>query len=414
MLNRIRGELMQACEEQFVGVMMTILDERQRRIFLGAYCQCLGYGSLKELQNLTGVSAPTIIAGKNECAKISPDPKARPSKAEIQRVRESGAGRKPATEKYPGLEAALLELLDGNVIGNPDNPLCWTSKSLHHLEEELKKKDIRVSRNTIAEMLRAMNFSLQQNKKYVEGGDHPDRDAQFHHINNKCREFLNAGEPVLSVDAKKKELIGNYKNGGKEWTPSKKPHQVNVYDFQGDGGKITPYGIYDIASNSGFVNVGISSDTAAFAVNSIRTWWKEMGQTLYPNAKKIMITADGGGSNGSRNRLWKKCLQGFSSETGLEIHVSHFPPGTSKWNKIEHRLFTFISKNWRARPLETIAVVISLIAATTTETGLRIKATLDANMYEKGIKVTDNEMRELSLARDEWHGDWNYVISPKN
>ena len=226
---------MQACEERFVGIMMTILDERQRRIFLGAYSQCLGYGSLKELQKLTGVSAPTIIAGKNECSQISPDPKARPSKAEIQRVRESGAGRKPVMEKYPDLEATLLELLDGNVIGNPENPLCWISKSLRHLEEELKKKNILVSRGTIAEVLRAMNFSLQQNKKYVEGGDHPDRDAQFHHINNRSREFLATGEPVLSVDAKKKELIGNYKNNGQEWTLSKEPRLVNVYDFQAEG-----------------------------------------------------------------------------------------------------------------------------------------------------------------------------------
>ena len=240
------------------------------------------------------------------------------------------------------------------------------------------------------------------------------RDDQFRHINEKTMAFQSLGQPVVSVDAKKKELIGNYKNNGAEWTPSGQPLLVNVYDFPEEGRKITPYGIYDIARNEGFVNVGISSDTAEFAVNSLRTWWNEMGQSAYPNARSLMITADGSGSNGSRNRLWKKSLQDFANETGLEIHVSHFPPGTSKWNKIEHRLFSYISKNWRGRPLMTLAIVVSLIASTTTREGLVVKSGIDTNEYAKGIKVTDEEIRGFSLSRDEWHGDWNYVISPQN
>jgi hypothetical protein len=405
---------MQECEKQFVGVMMTLLDERQRRIFLGSYSQCLGFGSVKELHELTGVSAPTIIAGKRDADEIIPDPKARPSKEECLCTRRPGGGRQSLTEKYPDLEYALLQLLDGNVIGNPENPLCWTTKSERNLEAELRKQGFKIGRETIAQLLRKMNFSLQQNKKYVEGGDHPDRDEQFRHINEKTMEFQSLGQPVVSVDAKKKELIGNYKNNGAEWTPSGQPLLVNVYDFPEEGRKITPYGIYDISRNEGFVNVGISSDTAEFAVNSLRTWWNEMGQSAYPNARSLMITADGGGSNGSRNRLWKKSLQDFANETGLEIHVSHFPPGTSKWNKIEHRLFAYISKNWRGRPLTTLAIVVSLIASTTTREGLVVQSGIDTNEYAKGIKVTDEEIRGFSLSRDEWHGDWNYVISPQN
>lgn len=405
---------MEERQKLFVGVMMTILDERQRRIFLGTYSQCLGHGSIKELHELTGVSAPTIIAGKKEASQITPDPKSRPCKEECLSTRKPGSGRKPVTEKSPDIEAALLQLLEGNTIGNPENPLCWTTKSERNLEAELRSQGFQIGRETIAQLLRKMNFSLQQNKKYVEGGDHPDRDAQFSFINRKAKWFLAAGQPVLSVDAKKKELVGNYKNNGRELAPSGKHVLVNVYDFLGEGGRATPYGIYDISRNEGFVNVGISSNTAEFAVNSIRTWWNEMGSSAYPGASSIMITADGGGSNGSRNRLWKKCLQDFANETRMSIHVTHFPPGTSKWNKIEHRLFSFISKNWRGRPLETLAIIVSLISATTTQEGLKVQSGIDTNTYKKGIKVTDSEIAELSLTRDEWHGEWNYVISPQN
>lgn len=405
---------MEEAQKLFVGIMMTILDERQRRIFLGAYSHSLGHGSIKELHELTGLSAPTIIAGKKEASQIVPDPKSRLAKDECLRTRKPGSGRKSVVEKNPDIEKSLLLLLDGNIIGNPENPLCWTTKSERHLEAELRSQGYKIGRETIALLLRKMNFSLQQNKKYVEGGNHPDRDAQFRFINAKAKEFQSAFLPVISVDAKKKELIGNYKNNGEEWTPSGNPTLVNVYDFIGDGGRATPYGIYDLSRNEGYINVGISSDTAEFAVNSIRSWWNEMGHAVYPDATSIMITADGGGSNGSRNRLWKKCLQDFANETRLKIHVTHFPPGTSKWNKIEHRLFSFISKNWCSRPLESLVVMVSLIASTTTEKGLSVKVGVDINTYEKGIKVTDSEMQEFNLTRDEWHGDWNYIISPQN
>ena len=398
----------------FVGAMMPNLDERGRRIFLGALSNFVGYGSITELQKLTGVSRVTIISGKHEVAAMTPDPKARPSVSKCHQVRASGVGRTPIIQSQPQLIESLLCLLDGNTIGNPENPLCWTTKSLRHLQSELNNKGFKICHVKVGELLEDLGFSLQQNKKYVEAGKQsPDRDEQFNFINTSTVKFLNDGQPVISVDAKKKELIGNYKNDGQEYRQIGNPIKVNDHDFPGEEGKAAPYGIYDINKNQGFINLGISSDTAEFAVNSIRYWWNDMGKDAYPGATDLMITADGGGSNGSRNRLWKKCLQEFSNETGLKIHVSHFPPGTSKWNKIEHRLFSFISKNWRGRPLTTLAVIISLISSTTTQKGLTVRCVLDRQKYAKGIKVSDNEMNELCLEHDSWHGEWNYCISPQ-
>ncbi len=397
----------------FVSVMMPNLDEKGRRIFLASLSNFLGYGSITELQKLTGVSKVTIISGKKEIASIAPDPKARPTISECHQVRASGPGRKLITEIQPQLVETLLSLLDGNTVGNPENPLCWTTKSLRHLQTELNDKGFKISHVKVGELLEDLGFSLQQNKKYVESGKgSPDRDEQFKYINSLAMQFQKAGQPVISVDAKKKELIGNFKNNGREYRESGKPLLVNDHDFPEEG-KAAPYGIYDINKNAGFVNVGISSDTAEFAVNSIRYWWRDMGQETYPEATDIMITADVGGSNGRRNRLWEKSLQDFANETGITIHVSHFPPGTSKWNKIEHRLFSFISKNWRARPLTSLAVIISLISSTTTQNGLSVRCVLDNQEYMKGIKVTDKEMNELCLEYDTWHGEWNYCIRPQ-
>ncbi len=333
---------------------------------------------------------------------------------DMSRQRKEGGGRKKNAEKDTSLQSDLEKMVEGATIGDPERALKWISKSLRKLAKELNKKGHRASHTLIGKELQQMGYSLQANKKTKEGGNHPDRDAQFEFINAKVEEFLKEGEPVISVDAKKKENIGNYKNEGKEYTLKGKPKEVNVYDFPNkELGKAVPYGIYEIDRNKGWVSVGISSDTAQFAVGSIRKWWNEMGKETRPNATKLYINADGGGSNGSRNRLWKMELQKFATETGLEIHVSHFPPGTSKWNKIEHRMFSFISKNWRGKPLLDRATVINLIRNTTTEKGLVIKASLDENTYEKGIKISDDQLASLSLKLDDFHGEWNYLILPE-
>lgn len=406
---------MNEIEKKFVSIMMTTLNEKERRIFLGAYSECLGYGGITELSQLTGVSRTTITEGQKSSRKIAGDPKARGMVDRDTKVRAPGAGRKTAIEKYPNIQEELYSLLDGNTIGNPENPLCWTTKSLRNLMGALREKHINISYPTVGKVLEDMGFSLQQNRKYMESGEAgPDRDGQFCFINDQAKLFLAAGQPVISVDTKKKELIGNYKNGGTEYRPRKQPLEVNDHDFpDAEKGKASPYGVYDIGRNEGFVTVGLSADTGAFAVNGIRSWWASMGSSRYPRAEKLMITADGGGSNGRRNRLWKKSLQEFSNETGLEIHVSHFPPGTSKWNKIEHRLFSQISKNWRGRPLETVEVIVSLIASTKTEEGLKVQCVVDNHTYERGVKVTDAELNSLNLTPNEWHGEWNYVISPQ-
>lgn len=408
--------MLNEAQKRFVGLMMPNLDERTRKIFLCAYSEFLGRGGISDLSELTGVSRTTITTGRMELSDLSVDPRGKKRSEGSVRQRAAGGGRKKAEEKYPEFEKTLLSLLDGNTIGNPENPLCWTTKSLRNLESELIKKGIKVTYPTIRTKLEELGFSLQQNKKYVETGDPgPDRNAQFEFINNQSKTFLDAGMPVISVDTKKKELIGKYKNNGAEYRPHGEPIHVNDHDFMDQTqGKASPYGVYDIGANEGFVSVGLSADTGAFAVNSIRSWWVTMGKERYPNTTALMITADGGGSNGRRNKLWKTSLQQFADETGLRIYVSHFPPGTSKWNKIEHRLFSFISKNWRGRPLETIEIIVNLIASTTTNTGLSVKCQVDNNIYEKGIKVTEKELASLNIESSTWHGEWNYAIMPHN
>ena len=309
----------------------------------------------------------------------------------------------------------LETLIEPTTRGDPESPLCWTTKSLRTLAAELQKLGYKVSHSRVADMLHILGYSLQANKKTIEGTDHPDRADQFKHRNEKCKTFQSEKQPVISVDSKKKENIGNFKNSGRELRPKKDPILVNVYDFKDkELGKVNPYGVYDITNNSGWVNVGIDNDTASFAVESIRRWWNMMGCKVYPEAKKLMITADCGGSNGYRVRLWKVELQKFADETGLEISVCHFPPGTSKWNKIEHRLFSQITLNWRGKPLTSYEVVVNLIAATTTSKGLEVKCMLDENEYPKGIKIDKKHVEELDIVRDEFHGEWNYTFKPRN
>ena len=398
----------------FMGRIIPLLDERSRRLFAGATTDMLGRGGQKLVNEITGLSRVTIIKGQNECRDLPCDPKARKTVQEQSPIRTPGGGRNTIQENQPDFRDALLGLLDGHTVGNPENVLCWTTKSTYTLVELLKVKGIVASPSSVGRFLKEEGFSLQQNRKFVEKGEpSPDRDEQFNYINETSQSFLAQGLPVISVDTKKKELVGNYKNASSEWRPGKSPRLVNAHDFEGEGGKATPYGIYDVGANEGFVNVGISADTAEFAAFSIRRWWKEMGSQRYGDAKKLLITADGGGSNSSRACLWKVQLQKLANDLNLEIHMSHFPPGTSKWNKIEHRLFAQISRTWRGQPLETLEVIISLIESTTTKTGLVVQAELDTTEYQRGIKVTDAEMASLNIERNSWRGDWNYVIRPQ-
>jgi len=324
-----------------------------------------------------------------------------------------GGGRKKTADTDPTARADLERLVEPTTRGDPESPLRWTCKGVRRLAAALRARGHRVSHQWVAEALRELDYSLQGNRKTREGTDHPDRDAQFAHINQTAETYLAAGDPVVSVDAKKKEVVGDFKNGGQEWQPKGAPEEVRAHDFViPELGRVTPYGVYDLAANAGWVNVGVDHDTATFAVESIRRWWQGAGQARYPAAHRLLLTADGGGSNGSRLRLWKWELQRLADETGLEIAVCHFPPGTSKWNKIEHRLFSFITQNWRGKPLVSYAVILSLIAATTTEAGLTVESRLDTHTYPKGLKPTKQEMASLHLQRDEFHGEWNYIILP--
>ena len=360
----------------------------------------------------TGVSRRAIATGIQELRQSSFPPK---GSALRQRVRKPGGGRKKTVDKDPRLPAELERLVEPATRGDPESPLRWTCKSVRNLAEELNQKGHRVSYQIVADLLHAMEYSLQANRKTLEGTAHPDRNAQFEYIDGKIRQCLASGQPVISVDAKKKELVGDFKNGGRELRPKGSPEKVRVHDFEiPELGKVAPYGIYDPGQNLGWVNVGLDHDTASFAVESIRRWWYSMGRQIYPQAKRLLITADSGGSNGARVRLWKWELHRLAEETGLEISVCHFPPGTSKWNKIEHRLFSRISQNWRGKPLVSHEVIINLIAATTTKTGLRVKSVLDKNLYPKGVKVSDKQMEEINLQRDGFHGEWNYAILPKS
>jgi hypothetical protein len=326
--------------------------------------------------------------------------------------RRQGGGRKSIDIHHPEIKEQIENIISPYTRGDPMNPLRWCSKSLRKISSALKDKGYQISHVTVEKYLLNNGYSLQSNRKTDEGSSDEDRDKQFDYINTKAKLFMSEKEPVISVDCKKKELIGNYKNNGQEWEESKKPQRVKVYDFiDKDLGKAVPYGAYDIAQNEGWVNVGISSDTAQFAVNTIRTWWQQMGKNTYPNATKLLITADGGGSNSSKSKLWKKELQSFATETGLEVNVCHYPPGTSKWNKIEHRLFSFITKNWRGKPLVSLETIVNLIANTTTKKGLKVRAMQDTNIYQKGIKVSDEEMGKINLKKDDFKGNWNYIIS---
>jgi hypothetical protein len=387
-----------------------LLDEKQLRLYVAAEAIVLGRGGISLASQATGVSRPTITTGCKEL--VGPDAtKIAPSTT--GRVRRMGGGRKRTIDLDETLRSDLEGLIEPATSGDPESPLRWTSKSVRKLADELKRMGHKTSHRMVAELLHEMGYSLQVNRKTLEGSDHPDRNAQFEHIHNKVKDFQSCGQPVVSVDTKKKELVGDFKNGGRELRPKGDPEKVRVHDFEiRELGKAAPYGVYDQTRNVGWVNVGTDHDTSAFAVESIRRWWMTMGRENYPEADRLLITADGGGSNGSRVRLWKTELQKFANETGLVISVSHLPPGTSKWNKIEHRLFSYITQNWRGKPLVSHEVIVNLIASTTTLTGLTVKCQLDTNKYPKGIKITDEEMRQVNIIRDEFHGEWNYAIRP--
>ena len=397
--------------EEKMNMMLPLLNEKQRRIYLASEAIAIGRGGITEVSRASGVSRSVITAGIKDINEGNTDVLSIDAP-----IRRKGAGRKPITETQPGIKEALESLVCDSTFGDPMSPLRWTTKSVRNLAEELAAQGFKISYRKVAYLLEDMGYSLQMNQKMNQvGEEHPDRDAQFRHINEKVKSCQAAGVPVISIDCKKKELIGNFKNAGAEYAPKKHPVEVLDHDFPLPGlGKAAPYGIYDISANEGYVNVGISADTAQFAVASIRSWWNSMGIERYPAATKLMITADGGGSNGSRNRLWKTELQNFANETGLEIIVCHFPPGTSKWNKIEHRMFSQISKNWRGRPLESLAVIVNLIAATTTRTGLTIQCQLDLTQYPKGIKISDDELASVNIVGDIFHPNWNYTILPSN
>ena len=381
------------------------LNEKQRRLLLAAEARAIGRGGITRVALASGVSQVTISKALRELdAPAAPD-----------RIRRPGAGRKRTVETDPTLQEDLERLIEPTSRGDPMGPLRWTCKSVRKLTAELQAQGHQVSRQLVDELLHALGYRLQANRKTLEGSDHPDRDAQFVYVNGQVATQLAASEPAISVDTKKKELVGPFKNPGQEWHPQGQPEAVRVHDFlDPELGRASPYGIYDLAGNVGWVNVGIDHDTAAFAVESIRRWWNQLGRLTYPHATRLLITADAGGSNGARVRLWKLELQRLADETGLVIHVCHLPPGTSKWNKIEHRLFSFISQNWRGKPLVSYEVILSLIGGTRTSTGLEVHCQLDENSYPLGRKVTDEELASVNLVRDDFHGDWNYRINPSS
>jgi len=390
----------------FFGVVLPHLNEVQRRVVAGAMARGLGRGGKTAVADASGLGRNTVSKGEREVIEgIEPS----------ERLRAPGAGDKPAIDKQPGLLEALDELVWPETRGTPMPPLRWTLTSTYELARQLTAQGFKVSAELVRRLLHQMGYSLQAPSKQVEGASHPDRDAQFHYLNGIVAERLAAGEPVISVDTKKKELVGRYANGGREWRPAGEPERVNVHDFPdaalGEYAKAIPYGIYDIGNDEGWVSVGDVADTAEFAVEAIRRWWNTTGTTRFPNATTLTITADCGGSNGYRVRAWKWHLAALAAETGLTITVLHYPPGTSKWNKIEHRLFSFISMNWRGRPLTDIRTIIELIGATTTTSGLTVAASYDPNWYATGVKITDTQMNALPLQAHDWHGDWNYTLT---
>jgi hypothetical protein len=387
-----------------------VMDERMRRQWAAAEASALGWGGVTTVATATGLARNTIASGLRELEHRQ----AHPEEAVGRRIRAPGGGRHLVTQTDPGLWPALDALVDPVTRGHPESPLRWTCKSTRTLAEELQRQNHPVTDRTVAALLKQAGYSLQANRKTKEGASHPDRNAQFEYINRQVIACQRRYQPVVSVYTKKKELVGEFKNVGAEWQPKGQPEEVKVHDFPDkELGKAIPYGVYDLARNEGWVSVGIDHDTAQFAAASIRRWWQEMGSSRYPQATELMITADGGGSNSSRNRLWKVALQDLANELGLALRVCHFPPGTSKWNKIEHRLFCFITKNWRGRPLTSYEVIVNLIAHTTTETGLTVQAALDTSEYETGIEVSDAQLARVRLTPAKFHGEWNYTIRPR-
>jgi hypothetical protein len=383
-----------------------LLDERGKRRFAAAEAIAAGRGGVSAVERATGIARSTIGRGLSELRWGGA--------GEAGRVRRPGAGRKSLSEMDASLLDDLRTLVEPETRGDPQSPLLWTCKSVRKLSQSLRDMGHRIGRTVVGELLHKLGYSLQANRKTREGSNHPDRDAQFRYINDRVKAALAEGEPAISVDTKKKELVGDFKNGGREWRPKGSPAEVRVHDFIIPGlGRAVPYGVYDIADNAGWVSVGVDHDTATFAVNAIRSWWELMGRRRYANARNLLITADGGGSNGARVRLWKVELQKLADELGLSITVCHLPPGTSKWNKIEHRLFSFITCNWRGKPLVSYRTIVELIAATTTDTGLKVRCQLDQTAYPAGIKVSDAELEAVNLSRHDFHGDWNYTINPK-
>lgn len=386
-------------------ILSPFLNERTRRLVAASETLRLPRGGVSLVSEATGVSRRAIGVGLQDLHD--------PQGLAVDRVRQVGGGRKKLVDLDPTLRADLERLIEPITRGDPMSPLRWIAKSLRNITEELNQQGHKVTHPVIGNILTKMGYCLQSNRKTYEGGKHPDRNAQFEHINEKVKAFMAEGLPVISVDTKKKELVGNFKNGGKELRPQGDPEDVRTHDFPIKGkGKVSPYGVYDLAKNDAWVSVGVDRDTAAFAVESIRRWWFSMGSKVYTRATRLLITADGGGSNGSRVRLWKKELQRFANETGMSVSVCHLPPGTSKWNKIEHRLFSYITQNWRGKPLVSHEVIINLIAATRTRKGLKVNCELDTNVYPKGVKVSKQEMKAINLVPDSFHGEWNYEIRP--
>jgi hypothetical protein len=381
------------------------LTERTLRLFAAAEAKVWGRGGVSGVSRALELSRDRIYRGLQDLEAEE--------KLELQRIRRKGGGRKKQVEVDPTLAKDLERLVSPYTRGDPESPLRWTCKSIRNLAEELTRKGHQTSHRMVAELLRASGYSLQANRKTIEGKQHPDRDAQFKYINRKTRSQQRDGQPVISVDTKKKELVGNFKNAGENWRPQADPEKVLVHDFKiKELGKVAPYGVYDLTRNKGWVSLGIDHDTAAFAVATIRRWWRKMGRSAYAQASHLLITADSGGSNSARNRLWKIELQKMANQTGLTITVCHFPPGTSKWNKIEHRMFSFITKNWRGKPLTDRATIVSLIGSTQTKEGLKIRCELDVNDYPQGIKVSDEQLEKVRLRKHKFHGDWNYTIYP--
>jgi len=400
----IRAAQVRAARKRYLD-MTPVLDEQSRRRFVALEAQALGHGGVSLMSEVSGLARSTIYRGLSDIRdKVSAPP---------GRIRKEGGGRKRKTIEDPTLVVDLKSLVAPATRGDPMRPLLWTSRSLRNLVTELAKKGHNVSPTVVGDLLRGMGYSLQANSKTREGDQHIDRNAQFEYINTQAKAFLTANEPVISVDTKKKELVGNFKNNGREWRPKGRPELVRIHDFIDPKlSRAVPYGVYDITNNVGWVSVGTDHDTASFAVNAIRRWWHAMGKKRHPKAKRLMISADGGGSNGYRVRLWKIELQRLADELKLPITICHLPPGTSKWNKIEHRLFSFITMNWRGKPLRSYRTIVQLIAATTTDTGLKVRAELDERKYPKGLKVTDAQLAAVNISRHSFHGDWNYTISP--